>query len=199
MKRIACVLGRMLFIGSLLALTGCHRLATDTPTPPAPPLVVADFDRCQSTNNLGGAMGPAYNPPDRLTESYIAEAGRGCVARLAFDIVGWSAFWLKLQGADLRPYQALRFDVRADPQPGNPDQIKVELKRSQGTEIGIAYIDGMAADWSTVRVDLTDLRPADAHSPLATWAGMEDLVFVFEAAKSGSERRVYLDNIIFEH
>jgi hypothetical protein len=198
MKLIACVVSLMLLTGSLLALTGCHRLAQDTPTPTIPPLVVADFDRCQPINNLGGEMGPAYNPPDKLTESYIQEASRGCVARLEFDIAGWSAFWLKLQGADLRPYGALRFDVRADQQPGIPGQMKLELKRSQGTEIGIIYVKDIGADWKTVRIDLADFRPTGSNPPIATREGVEDLVFVFESAQSGDQGRVYLDNIAFE-
>lgn len=198
MRTSARVIGQLWVVGSLLALTGCHRIDPDTPTPSVPPLVVADFDHCAPTNNLGGEMGPAYNLPDSLTESYVEEAGRGCVARLEFDISGWAAFWLKLQGADLRPYRALRFDVRADPQPGFTGQMKLELKRSQGAEIVILYVADIGADWKSVRVDLDDFRPTGANPPLATREGVEDLVFVFEAAKSGGKGRVTLDNIAFE-
>jgi hypothetical protein len=80
--------------------------------------VATDFDTCTGTNNLGGAMGAAYNPPDSLKESYPQEPNRGCVARLEYKIAEWSAYWLKLQGADLNAYSRLTFDVRADPQPG---------------------------------------------------------------------------------
>ncbi|MFZ2421716.1 MAG: carbohydrate binding domain-containing protein [Anaerolineae bacterium] len=198
MKTWVCIISLMVMIGSLLVLAGCHQLAQDTPPPAVPPLFVADFDRCQATNNLGGEMGPASNPPDSLIETYIEEAGRGCVARLDYEITGWAAFWLKLQGADLRSYQALRFDVRADAQIGIPDQMKVELKRSQGTEIALIYVADIEVDWKTVRIDLASFRPTGTNPRLATWEGMEDLVFVFESAKSGGEGRVYLDNIAFE-
>jgi hypothetical protein len=86
--------------------------------------VVADFDACAGANNLGGSMGAAYNSPDSLKESYQVEANRGCVARLQYQITNWAGFWMKLQGADLRPYSRLVFDVRADPQPGIPGQMK---------------------------------------------------------------------------
>lgn len=198
MRTNARVVSQLWVVCSLLALTGCHQLVPDTPTPSVPPLVVADFDRCQRTNNLGGEMVPAYNLPDSLTESYVEEAGRACVARLEFDISGWAAFWLKLQGADLRPYRTLRFDVRADPQPGIPGQMKIELKRSQGAEIGIVYVKDIGADWKTVRVDLADFRATGANPRLATLGGMEDLVFVFEAAKAGGKGVVYVDNIALE-
>jgi hypothetical protein len=140
-------------------------------------------------------MGPASNPPDGLIESYVEEAGRGCVAQLKFDVAGWAAFWLKLEDANLRPYQVLRFDVRADAQPGFTGQMKIELKRHQGTEIIILYIADIGSDWKTMRVDLADFRSTGANPPLATLDGMEDLVFVFEAAKSGGKGVVYLDNI----
>ena len=163
-----------------------------------PPLVVADFDGCQSVNNLDGTMGAAYNPPDSLIESYIEEPGRGCVARLDFDVDDWSAFWLILEDADIQPYQVLRFDVRADPEPGFTGQMKVELKRSQGAEIVLLYVADIGADWKTVRVDLDDFRPTGTNPSLATRKGVEDMVFVFESAKSGRQGVVYLDNVAFE-
>lgn len=163
-----------------------------------PPLVAADFDRCQPTNNLGGEMGVAYNLPDSLVDSYVEEPGRGCVARLDFDIDDWAAFWLRLEDADLRPYQTLRFDVRADPQPGFTGQMKVELKRKEGAEIVILYVADIGADWKTVRVGLDDFRPTGTNPPLATRQGVEELVFVFEAAKAGGKGVVYMDNIALE-
>ena len=100
---------------------------TPVSTSSVPSLVAADFDTCTGTNNLGGAMGAAYNPPDSLKENYQQEANRGCVARLEYKIADWTAFWMKLQGADLRPYSKLVFDVKADPQAGIPRQMKFEL------------------------------------------------------------------------
>lgn len=163
-----------------------------------PPLVVADFDRCQPHNNLDGTMGAAYNSPDSLIEIYIEEPGRGCVARLDFDVDDWSAFWLQLENADLRPYKALRFDVRADPEPGFTGQMKIELKRRAGAEIVILYVADIGADWKTVRVNLDDFRPTGTNPPLASRKGVEEMVFVFEAAKSGRTGVVYLDNIALE-
>jgi hypothetical protein len=163
-----------------------------------PPLLVADFEGCQSINNLGGEMGVAYNPPDSLVESYEEEPGRGCVARLEFDVDGWSAFWLRLEDADLRPYRRLSFDVRADPEPGFTGQMKVELKRKEGAEIVILYVADIGPGWRTVHVNLDDFRPTGTNPPLATRQGVEELVFVFEAAKSGGKGVVTLDNIALE-
>ncbi len=140
-------------------------------------------------------MGAAYTSPDSLKESYPQEASRGCIARLEYKISGWSAFWVKLQGADLRPYAKLVFDVRADPQPGLPKQIKLEVKRPG--EVSIKYVSGIGADWKTVSVKLADFGSAGYGKPVSSWAGIEELVVTFESAKSGPQGVVFLDNLTF--
>jgi hypothetical protein len=201
----------LLIVG--LTAAGCGGRVSPTPAPPptspseaapvptsvspssAPPLVVASFDNCTGTNDLGGAMGAAYNSPDSLKESYPQEPDRGCVARLEFKIAEWSAFWMKLQGADLSGYSRLVFDVKADPQPGIPRQMKLELKR--GGEVSILYVSVIGADWKTVSVNLADFEPAGYGAPFSSWRGVEELVFTFEAAKSGPQGVMFLDNLTF--
>jgi hypothetical protein len=159
---------------------------------------IADFDRCTGVNNLGGPMGAAYNAPDNLEESYPQEPGRGCVARLAYDVSEWSAFWLKLERVDLGPYSQLVFDVRAEPEPGVSRQIKIELKRARNREVSIVYVSGITADWQTVRVDLADFGPTGYTTELSSLTGMEELVLTFEASQAGSQGVVYLDDIRLE-
>ena len=143
-------------------------------------------------------MGAAYNPPDSLVESYVEEAKRGCAARLDYGISQWSAFWIKLQDVDLTPYSKLVFDVRADQQPGIPKQIKLELKRANGGEISIAYVSGIEASWETISIPFADFGPTGYAPPLSSFLEMEELVFTFEASKSGRQGVVYLDHIVFE-
>lgn len=143
-------------------------------------------------------MGAAYQNPDKLSDTYPRSPGRGCVARLHYQIQHWAAFWIKLEGADLTPYATVRFDVRADQQPQVPGQIKIELKRANQHETSIAYLSGITTDWQTRRVKLSDFVAAGPGSPLSSLAQMEELVFTFEADRSGSEGIVYLDNIVFE-
>jgi hypothetical protein len=168
--------------------------------PPAPdPILVADFDSCSSTNNLGGAMGAAYNLPDRLVESYVQEPGRGCIARLEYHIVCWSAFWMKLEHLDLSQHNRLVFDIKANPQVGIPAEFKIELKRDGNNEISIIYVSGVTADWQTISVDLANFGPAGYGEPIEVFTDMEELVFTFEANHSGTHGVVYLDNIMFEY
>jgi hypothetical protein len=162
------------------------------------PLVVADFDSCTGINNLGGHMGAAYNAPDKLVESYVEEAEHGCVARLNYEIRGWSAFWIKLQDADLTPYSRLVFDVKADRQPGIPERMKIELKRANGAEVSITYVSGIMDAWTSISIPFADLGPTGYTVSLSSFSGMGELVFTFEASESGSRGLVYLDNITFD-
>ena len=210
--RLANSLTSLLLVASLLAGCGGRAASTIMPrpesaseavptpdpgsAPPVPPLVVADFDNCANSNNLGGAMGAAYNPPDSLQESYPQEPNRGCVARLEYRISGWAGFWMKLQGADLSPFSTMVFDVRADPQLEIPGQIKLELKRPG--EVSIKRVSGIATDWRTISAKLSDFGYAGYGKPVSAWQGMEEFVVVFEADKSGRQGVVLLDNVRFE-
>jgi hypothetical protein len=159
------------------------------------PLFVADFDACTGTNTLGGAMGATYNAPDSLKESFVPETDRGCVARIEYNIMAWAAFWMKTQGADLAPYSRLYFDICADPEPGIPGGIKLELKH--GDEVSVQYVTGITADWQTLSVALADFGSAGYGASFASWQDLEELVFTFEANTSGRQGVVYLDNVIF--
>jgi hypothetical protein len=201
----------LLVLGALTA--GCSRPVAPAPTPQpistpsatpvptsgsapiAPRMIVADFDNCTGTNNLGGPMGAAYNAPDTLKESYPQEPNHGCIARLEYRISGWAGFWMKLQGADMSPFNTMVFDVRADPQLEIPGQIKLELKRPG--EVSIKRVSGIGAEWRTISVKLSDFGYAGYGKPVSSWQGMEELVVVFEADKSGPQGEVFLDNLNF--
>jgi hypothetical protein len=97
---------------------------------------------------------------------------------------------IRLQDADLSPYSQLVFDVKADPQENVPGQVKIELKRADGQEVSIRYIEGITTDWQTMSVNLIDFGGS-----LSSFTDMEDLLFTFGANESGRTGVIYLDNI----
>jgi hypothetical protein len=145
-------------------------------------------------------MGAAYNPPNQMDETYPEESGRGCVARLEYHISEWSAFWLKLQDADLTPYANLAFDIRAD-EP-LPRELKIELKRfcDNGScgQVSVYVIGGITPDWLTRSVPLSEFGSTGFAEPLSSMDSMDELVFTFEVLKSGTDGTVYLDNVRLE-
>ena len=77
-------------------------------------------------------MGPAYEPPDSLSITYVPDSGLGCAVRLEYYVERWySAFFIKLQGTDLSPHKRLILDIRADPEPAILVPMKIELKRDR--------------------------------------------------------------------
>lgn len=100
---------------------------------------------------------------------------------------------MKLKNADFSSFSTLVFDIKGDPEVGIPRSIKIELKRAGNSEVAITHISGITSEWQSIRIDLADFEP-----PLSAWTQMEELVFVFEANRSGSEGVVYLDNIALQ-
>lgn len=158
-------------------------IAQQEPDPPLPLPVIADFDSCDDDDRM-----ITLAPPDSsLTASYLPESGRGCVARIKYDVVDWAAFFLELRGANLSSYSELVFDVRANDPAGIPSQVKVELKREGNTEALIKYVFDITTDWQTKRLKLSDFEGS-----LTSWSDMEELLFTFGPDDSGS---MDLDNI----
>lgn len=177
-----------------------------TATMPLTQLPVANFDDCSGTNNLGGQMGAAYQPPHNiLEEAYVATTDGGCVVKLVYQIRDWGAFWMKMPSVDLTSYREglgmLTFDIRAD-EP-IPDGVKIELKRFCTDNVGceefsVYYMTGITSEWQTRSVPLEGFGSVGWAPPLSSWEGIEELVFTFEARNSGNNGTVYLDNIAFE-
>ena len=208
---IAGAVGVVTIVIVLVLVLGILRRDGEVPAPTATPLpvcqMVADFESGISINNLGGAMGAAFSEPDYLREEYTAVQIGGTAARLEYRIDSWAAFWLELRAADLRPYSRVVFDIRADPQPQIPGQIKLELKRDCRDQNGqttcrereVAYASEINEDWQTMSISLDEFQQTEfpGNAGFSTLQGMQELVFTFEAPVSGSSGVVYLDNISF--
>lgn len=140
-------------------------------------------------------MGVSAEYPNALNASYPPEAGRGCVAKLGYDVEDWSSFWINLNDMDMTPYTQLVFDVRGDVQLGIPDEVKVELSRANGEEVSIQYFSGINEGWKTITLYLNDFEPDEFSNGLSNFTEMELLFFTFEYDSAGPEGGIYLDNV----
>ncbi|MCP4185895.1 MAG: LysM peptidoglycan-binding domain-containing protein [Hyphomicrobiales bacterium] len=161
------------------------------------------------TNDLDGQTEHTPKPPDNyLDETYITTTDGSCVVKLVYQIRDWGAFWMKLPNIDLTSYRndlgMLTFDIRAD-EPA-PNAVKIELKRfcpPEGVngicgEISVYTMTGITSEWQTRSVPLEGFGSVGWASPLTSWDGIEELVFVIEVRNSGNNGTLYLDNITFE-
>jgi hypothetical protein len=160
-----------------------------------PPFMVADFDDCQGTTNLGGLTGSVYDPNsnNRLEATFVPEADHGCVARLDYKMESGVGFWLQLQATDWSPYNQLVFDIKVDSPENAPQRARVELKRADGQEVSFKQLAGITANWQTIIVDL-----AEFEERLSSYTDIEELVFVFEANGLEEVGTIYLDEVALE-
>lgn len=170
--------------------------AAPLPTPTPVVVIVANFNTCDKFNNLGGEMGSAYNPPNQITETYTLEAGQGCVARLDYTIEtnGWAAFWLKLKRIDLTAFRTMGFWARSDSTAPAPASIKIELKRDMNgddkNDEG-AFVDfpvQLIPEGRWYSLELSRFK-------LSSLSQINELVFTFEGAKSGTTGVLILDGM----
>ena len=163
---------------------------------------VADTDSCQGINRLG-SEGAAYSPSDddspELEVSYVEDTERGCVARLAYNVEDWSAFWMELNGFDASPYNAVTFWAKGDLVAGIPPEFKVEIKRDDNREVGIFYVAGLTGQWQKFIVPYHRFKKFFDHPLPNRWDNISELVFTFELIPSAKEGVIFLDDVAFEH
>lgn len=172
---------------------------TPTSTPLPASIVVANFDNCLGTNNLKGNMGAAFDPPDFLKESYIPEEGRGCVARLEYQIPKvYAAFWMKLQGMNTKDYNTVTFYAKGDSTAGIPQLFKVEVKRNNNAEMSIIYLSNLSDKWQQFAIPYNEFVQFFDFPALSGWDNLSELAFTFEIEKSGQTGVIFVDDIAFE-
>ncbi len=137
-------------------------------------------------------MGAAYDPnlPSRLTESYVSEPQRGCVARLEYHLAdsGWVALWIKLRDANLAPYNTLSFWARVDYAVATT--IKIELKPTGTDYIAFVYQPiKLTENWQRFSIPLQRFQ-------LNSLTQMKELIFTLEAQQfSTPDGVIWLDAI----
>jgi hypothetical protein len=159
----------------------------------APLPVIADFDICIGVTNSGGSTGVVFDDSsnDQMEASFVREAGRGCVAKMEYDMEGETGFWLRLGDIDLSPYTELAFDIKVNSQTNAPKAYRVELKRADIQEVSVLPITGITTEWQTLSVDLSEFE-----DNLSSMDYMEELVFMFEAGQGRRTGEIYLDNVV---
>jgi hypothetical protein len=190
-------------------------LAMFLPIITSPPLLVADFSSCDSTNHLGGEMGAAYVLPDnQVIETYEKDSGGvppwDCYVHVKYQIKDWGAFWLKLEHADIENLHKLIFDIKGDETAGIPEKVKIEIKRDchqvdNGVvcnEIVNTQFEDISEVWQrNSEIDQSAFNLVDGSDPTEDfdWSDIEELVFTFEVNSAGQEGGIFLDNIRFEN
>lgn len=166
-------------------------------------LVLADFDTGDKPNNLGGDFGAWDKDPNDETQgcqmSFAEDDALGDKAgyslRLDYDVdspnPAYNGFWMKVNGADATPYNALAFFIRGDGEAGFTKRVKIELKDK--TNKPSAYIvSGVSDKWQKISIPLNKFRRIE------DWKSLNELVFVFDDINSNPKTgSIFLDQVAF--
>lgn len=167
-------------------------------------LVVSDFDTGDKPNNLGGDFGAWDKDPNDESQgcqmSFAEDDALGDKAgysiRLDYDVdspnPAYNGFWMKVNGADVTPYNAITFFIKGDVEAGFTKRVKMELKDK--TNKPSAYIvSGVTEKWQKVAIPLNKFRRIE------DWKSLNEIVFVFDDINSNPKAgSILVDQISFE-
>ncbi|HNV85827.1 MAG TPA: carbohydrate binding domain-containing protein [Candidatus Omnitrophota bacterium] len=166
-------------------------------------LVVADFNRGEAPNNVGGDYGTwNSSPKDPSQGCYMfaepddfKDPKEGYCIRLDYDVQSQSpafnGFWMKLKGVDLSGYNVLSFWVKGTPDNKFTQRFKLELKDTEGKR-AVYPVEGITPEWKEVRINFKSTT-----SPV-NWKKMDELVLIFDdILATYKEGTIFIDQISF--
>ncbi len=168
-------------------------------------LLVSDFTSCMLVNNLGGLMGTAAHPKDRLDVSMLEEGDKGCTLRLEYRMKEWTAFWIQLNRERLTTQECLAFEIKAEPLGEDlpfVEGIKVELagdcRKGHCNIRSIRNLsERIAGAWQTIMIALDSFISTDYALGIMDKGLIEQVIFTFEFQKVGYSDVILLDNVRF--
>lgn len=163
-------------------------------------LVVADFDAGDKPNNIGGDFGSWDKDPNDETQSCQmtfdaddALGAGGYSVHLDYDVdssnPAYNGFWMKLNGEDATPYNAVSFYIKGDAAKGFTKRIKIELK-DMSNQSSPYIVTGVTDQWQKITI------PFEKFRRVSDWSALNEFVVVFDdinsSPKSGA---IYLDQV----
>ena len=167
-------------------------------------LVIADFDSGDKPNNIGGDFGSWDKDPNDETQfSQMAFEGddaagnaSGYSIRLDYDVdspnPAYNGFWMKLNGEDATPYNAVSFYVKGDKDKGFTKRLKIELK-DMSNQPSPYIVTGITDQWQKITI------PFEKFRKVKDWSAMNEFVVVFDDINSNPKAgTLYIDQVVFE-
>ena len=167
-------------------------------------LAIADFDSGDKPNNIGGDFGSWDKDPNDETQfSQMAFEGddalgnaSGYSIRLDYDVdspnPAYNGFWMKLNGEDATPYNAVTFYMKGDKEKGFTKRVKIELK-DMSNQPSPYIVTGVTDQWQKFTI------PFEKFRKVKDWSAMNEFVVVFDDINSNPKSgTLYIDQVAFE-
>ena len=166
-------------------------------------LAIADFDSGDKPNNIGGDFGSWDKDPNDETQfCQLAFEGddalgnpAGYSIRLDYDVdspnPAYNGFWMKMNGEDATPYNAVKFYLKGDATKGFTKRLKIELK-DMSNQPSPYIVTGITEEWQEFTI------PFDKFRRVSDWSAMNEFVLVFDDINSNPKAgTIYLDHVRF--
>ncbi len=164
-------------------------------------LVMADFDTGDKPNNIGGDFGSWEKDPSDETQfcqmSFEPQDALGDEAgysiRLDYDVdspnPAYNGFWMKLNGEDATPYNAITFYIKGDGEKGFTKRVKIELK-DMSNQASPYIVTGVTEEWQKVTI------PFEKFRRVSDWSALNEFVIVFDDINSNPKAgAIYIDHV----
>jgi hypothetical protein len=166
-------------------------------------LIVADFNTGDKPNNIGGDFGSWDKDPNDETQSCqmsfeaddsLADPA-GYSIRLDYDVdspnPAYNGFWMKLNGEDGTPYNAVNFYIKGDTEKGFTKRVKIELK-DMSNQPSPYIVTGITDQWQKITI------PFEKFRKVKDWSALNEFVVVFDDINSNPKSgTIYIDNVEF--
>jgi len=188
---------RLIFIAAFIMLMAANSISF------AQVLIIADFDRGQKPNVIGGDFG-SWNRTewDRsqfcneifINNPKIVYKGKGCSLQLDYDVdssntPAYNGFWMRLEKINLNKYGEFAFYIKGDSAFGYTTKIIAEIKSMAG-DIARFRIEDISDEWQKITLPLHKIKNAGDFSE-----GSEFTLVFEDRVVTKKVGRVYIDQI----
>lgn len=167
-------------------------------------LLVADFNRGEPPNNLGGGYGTWNSDPNDSEQGcYLVDEPddyldpkTGYCIRLDYDVQSkkpaFNGFFLKLKETDVTNYDILSLWIKGTPDGKFTTALKLELKDTEGKR-AVYPVTNISKEWKEFQVNFKKTK-----APM-NWKKISEIVLTFDDIVSTyKEGTLYIDQVAFK-
>ena len=164
---------------------------------------IDDFNKPLSENNISGNVYVTNNKKDAFQLRFIRAPGRVGALSFVYDLNkagGCISIREELMGMDLRPFNAITFDIKGDKKHGFTKKLRVQLY-DRNDVYSVCYVTGIKDKWKRIVLPFKEF-----YGILSDDSNVVSINFVldkgqwFHAKKkvTNSKGKLYIDNLALE-
>ena len=112
---------------------------------------------------------------------------------VASSMPAFNGIYIKLDSADLTPYDEMSMLIKGDRERGYTSKFKIEMKNDKG-ERAVYLVKDITGDWQKIVIPMQELK---ALGSISDWSKMKEIVFTFDDMTADVRLgAIYVDDIM---